>query len=304
MHTFLHSCDRICMTFYILLGHFDLITCFWHFVVLSEQQGSLLGPMEFFLYVLIQETYPFTWIQLPCAYRWLLLAASLSPDLPAHQLQRLTTKNILIDTVHYHPPPPNSSTFTITITSQAKRMSSSQNQFLLLYFISKEEPWSTASTSLPPLDSTPSSQEPTHCSQVQSNPSSGWKGRDSGEVSPEDVPSCDRGRNRTHEHFLLVGGGWTLTPRYVQDMGCLLRHHGHGTPMSHSTNSWAWPTGLCSLSPGAWGQLQLPSRAVVSKDELGSREVLLTPCHPSFRSLRTVLRCQAHRQNPGLHPNH
>lgn len=62
--------------------------------------------MEFFLYVLIQETYPFTWIQLPCAYRWLLLAASLSPDLPAHQLQRLTTKNILIDTVHYHPPPP------------------------------------------------------------------------------------------------------------------------------------------------------------------------------------------------------
>lgn len=48
--------------------------------------GFIAGSYEILSYVLIQEIYPFTWIQLLCTYRWLLLAASLSPDLLIHPL--------------------------------------------------------------------------------------------------------------------------------------------------------------------------------------------------------------------------
>lgn len=49
-------------------------------MVLLEPQGLLLGPMKFLLDRLIQEAYPYTWVQLLHTYRWLLLATSLSPS--------------------------------------------------------------------------------------------------------------------------------------------------------------------------------------------------------------------------------
>ena len=130
--------------------------------------------MTFFLYRLIQETYPSAWIQLPCAYRWLLLAASLSPDLPTHQLQRLITKNISIDIAHYRSHPLNFSTFTITRISQAKSRPSSPDIYVSC--LSKDEPHSTASLLLLCIRYQPGAN--TLCSvQCDPCPAAGGRGR-------------------------------------------------------------------------------------------------------------------------------
>ena len=163
--------------------------------------------MTFFLYRLIQETYPSAWIQLPCAYRWLLLAASLSPDLPTHQLQRLITKNISIDIAHYRSHPLNFSTFTITRISQAKSRPSSPDIYVSC--LSKDEPTVQLLSFSSAFDT---SQEPTHYVQYSVIPAlQQVEGEeDSGEASSETALTCD-GEGMAPECFLVVEGGWTPT---------------------------------------------------------------------------------------------
>lgn len=173
-HTFLHRCDQ--MRYDILYSAwpiFSLITCFWHHLSPLRTIRFTAGSMTFFLYRLIQETWPSAWIQLPCAYRWLLLAASLSPDLQ-HQLQRLITKKHFNRYCSLPLPPPQ------FLHLHPCPHISSQKQAQLprhLYFMPK---WGRApqdSFSPSPLHSIPSRSQHIMLNTVWSLPCSRWKGR-------------------------------------------------------------------------------------------------------------------------------
>ena len=182
--------------------------------------------MKFFLYVLIQETHPCAWIQLPCAYRWLLLAASLSPDLPTHQLQRLITKNVSIEAAHYHPTPQFLHLHLLPSHLKPKAGPASKTcTFSYASCLSKgRAPYYSSFLSLPSGFHTIQfrSQHTMLTSTVRSLSLQQTEGEeDSEEGSSQDVLISDRGKNGNHECFLVVGGGWALTPRI---------RAGHGLP--------------------------------------------------------------------------